>query len=284
MSIILTPGHIEVAESEFIGRHPDTLSTCLVADLVDSIAAATHTKNSGFMLNFKSGEVPQLTDSQSGEYVMAAGLPYGLEKLRVDLSAQVSALNAINIPPVPVRVNVAGQVTAPDLKAGELEEIIFEDVTNVFRDAGYFLHGDFNPDFIVVDTKGIKSQSPNLNGTTHQNKFADSCVVYGHYIREPFGIDGTFPSLAIAKSIDQTLKEIVLTNSIPSLRPDGKVHVSVVRKPDGFRVRDIYISVAHASDVQPDFRDVIEHRIYYAIKEFLQGRKNRYFNKSRWRL
>ena len=41
MSIILEPGHIEVAESEFIGRHPDTLSSCLAADLVYIIAAAT---------------------------------------------------------------------------------------------------------------------------------------------------------------------------------------------------------------------------------------------------
>src|SRR3989338_8490326 len=198
MSIIITPGHIEVAESEFIGRHPDTLSTCLVADLVYSIAAATHTKNSGFIRNFLDGFLPSLSDAQMQEYQVAAGLPFGLENLRVDLSAQVSAVNTINVSPVPIRVNIAGQVTAPDLRQEELESIIIEDVPDVFRRAGYFLHGDFSPDLIAVDGKGIKSQSPNLNGTTQQNKFADSCVVYGHYLKDPFGVRGTFPSLAIA--------------------------------------------------------------------------------------
>src|SRR3989338_6580928 len=123
--------------------------------------------------------------------------------------------------------------------------MILEDVPNVFGRAGYFLHGDFHPDLIAIDTKGIKSQSPNLNGTTQQNKFADTCVVYGHYISEPFGISGTFPSLAIANQIDKALEEIVISNAIPELRPDGKVHVSVVREESGFRVQDVYLSISH---------------------------------------
>jgi S-adenosylmethionine synthetase len=271
MSIILTPGHIEVAESEFVGRHPDTLSTCLVADLVNSIAAAVHTKNSGFQGNFRSGELPQLTEAQLQDYQAAIKLPYGLERVRIDLSAQVSALNAINPSSIPIRVNVAGQVTVPDLSQSELEELIIEDVPRVFGNAGYFLHGDFSPDLIAVNTKGIKSQSPNLNGTTKDNRFADSCVVYGHYIREPFGIQGTFPSLVIAKSIDRALEQIVLENSIPGLRPDGKVHVSVVRENNGFQVRDIYISVAHASGINPEFRDVIREIVSHGVREFHQG-------------
>lgn len=269
MSIILTPGHIEVAESEFIGRHPDTLSTCLAADLVLSIAAATHTKNSGFVRNFRDGEFPHLTDAQIREYQAAAELPYGLENLRVDLSAQVSALNTINLSPVPIRVNLAGQVTAPDLKQNELEEILLEDTPRVFGEAGYFLHGDFRPDLIIVDTSGIKSQSPNLNGTTQQNKFADSCIVYGHYIREPFGIDGTFPSLAIAKQIDKALEEIVISDAIPELRPDGKVHVTVAREEKGFRVQDAYLSIAHHSERPRDeLRDLIKRIILTTIKNY----------------
>ena len=271
MSIILTPGHIEVAESEFVGRHPDTLSTCLVADLVNSIAAATHTKNSGFVSNFRDRELPDLTDAQIQEYQRAAILPYGLENLRVDLSAQVSAINTNNISPVPIRVNLAGQVKAPDLKAGELEEIILEDVPNVVGRAGYFLHGDFNPDLIFVDTKGIKSQSPNLNGTTQQNKFADSCVVYGHYLKEPFGINGTFPSLAIAGSIDMALEELVLSDAITGLRADGKVHVTVVRENNGFRVQDVYLSVAHAGNIREDFRDILKVTILYRLKKYNCG-------------
>jgi len=239
MSIILTLGNVEIAESEFIGRHPDTLSTCLAAELVYSIAAQVHVQNSGFLRDFTKGKLLNPTALQLEDVDATVIESYGLEDLRADVNVQISALNSKNITPIPIRVNLVGQITAPQFNQTNLDQIVREDTFDVFDRAGYFLHGDFVPEHVIVDTQGVTSQSSNLNRTTQHNKFADSCVVYGHYIREPFGIDGTFPSLVIAKKIDRTLEETVRQGIIPELRSDGKVHVSVVRESNGYRIREI---------------------------------------------
>lgn len=271
MSIILTPGHIEVAESEFIGRHPDTLSTCLAAELVYSIAAQVHAQKSGLLRNFTEGRLLNSTVAQLQEIDASVGESYGLEDLRADVNVQISALNSSNIIPIPIRVNIVGQITASRFKQTDLDQIVKESTFDVFSRAGYFLHGDFIPELIVADTKGVTSQSLDLNGTTQQNKFADSCVVYGHYIREPFGIDGTFPSLVIAKKIDGTLEETVRQGSIPELRPDGKVHVSIERESKGYRVRDVYLSVAHSKNPNTEFGETIGKIVSQAIKDYNGG-------------
>ena len=163
MSIILTPGHVEIAESEFIGRHPDTLSTCLAAELVYSIATQIHVQNSGFLSDFTKGKLSSPAPSKLQDIDATVGESYGLEDLRADVNVQISALNAKNITPIPIRVNLVGQITAPQFKQTDLDQIVREDIYEVFNKAGYFLHGDFIPNHIVADTKGVTSQSPNVN-------------------------------------------------------------------------------------------------------------------------
>jgi len=257
MSIILTPGHIEIAESEFIGRHPDTLSTCLAAELVYSIAAQVHVQNSGLLSDYTKGKLLNPTTTHLQGIDASVEESYGLENLRADVNVQISAINSKNIIPIPLRINLVGQIAAPQFQQTDLDQIVRETTFDVFSKAGYFLHGDFVPEYIKADTQGVTAQSPNLNRTTQHNTFADSCVVYGHYIREPFGIDGTFPSLVIAKEIDRILEETARQGTIPELRPDGKVHVSVVRESKGYRIRDVYLSVAHSKNPGAAFREKI---------------------------
>lgn len=273
MSIILTPGHIEIAESEFIGRHPDTLSTCLAAELIYSIATQIHVQNSGLLSDYTKGKLLNPTVPQLQDIDATVGKSYGLEDLRADVNVQISALNSKNITPIPIRVNLVGQITAPQFKQTDLDQIVKEDIFDVFDRAGYFLHGDFIPKHIIADTQGVTSQSSNLNRTTQHNKFADSCVVYGHYIKEPFGIDGTFPSLAIAKKIDRTLEETVRLGIIPALRGDGKVHVSVERESNGYRLRDIYLSVAHSKNLHDGdrFKEYVKWLVGILIGRYKGG-------------
>ena len=271
MSIILTPGHVEIAESEFLGRHPDTLSTCLAAELIYSIAAQIHVQNSGLLDDFTGGKLSNPTARQLQDVDTTVTESYGLENLRADVNVQISALNSKNITPIPIRVNLVGQITALQFNQTDLDQIVREDIFDVFDRAGYFLHGDFVPQHIIADTQGVTSQSPNLNRTTQHNKFADSCVVYGHYIKEPFGIGGTFPSLAIAKKIDRTLEETVRQGTIPELRSDGKVHVSVVRESNGYKIRDVYLSVAHSRNPSAEFRETIGRIVSQAIRDYNGG-------------
>ena len=273
MSIVLRPGHVEIAESEFIGRHPDTLSTCLAAELIYHIAAQVHVKNSGLLRDFTEGKLLNPTALKLQFIDSSLEESYGLENLRADVNVQISALNSKNVTPIPIRINLVGQIAAPQFKQTDLDQIVRETTFDVFSKAGYFLHGDFVPEHVIANTQGITSQSPNLNRTTQHNKFADSCVVYGHYIREPFGIDGTFPSLVIAKEIDRTLEETVRQGAIPELRSDGKVHVSVVRESKGYRIRDVYLSVAHSKNPDAQFREAIGKIVSQAIKEYKGGKE-----------
>lgn len=272
MSVILTPGHVEIAESEFIGRHPDTLSSCLAAELVYSIAAQVHVQNSGLLSNYTKGKLLNPTASQLQGIDASVEESHGLENLRADVNVQISALNSKNITPIPIRINLVGQITAPQFQQTDLDQIVRETTFDVFNRAGYFLHGDFVPQHVIADTQGVTSQSPNLNRTTQHNKFADSCVVYGHYIGEPFGVDGTFPSLVIAKEIDRTLEETVRQGDVPELRSDGKVHVSVVRESNGYRLRDIYLSVAHSKNPSTEFRESIGKIVSQSIREYKGGK------------
>ncbi len=271
MSIILTPGHIEIAESEFIGRHPDTLSTCLAAELIYSIATQIHVQNSGLLRDFTTGKLSNPTASQLQDVDATVTESYGLEDLRADVSVQISALNSKNITPIPIRINLVGQITAPQFKQTDLDQIVRETTFDVFNKAGYFLHGDFVPNRVMIDTRGITAQSTNLNEVTQHNKFADYCVAYGHYIKEPFGIDGTFPSLAIAKKIDRALEETVRQGIVPELRPDGKVYVYVERESNGFRVQNVDLSVAHSRNPRNEFKEIISRIVSNVIKNFNGG-------------
>lgn len=217
MSIIITEGHRETAEAEFFGKHPDIFSTYLAAMYVEALATLTDTF--GDLSNF-----------------------------RADLSVQsYTTQNDTKGKNTPIRISIAGQVVVPektDLAPTGLGVALY-----LLDRAGYFRNGDFLPQTVSVDVEGITAQSPNLNRTTKENVYADSCVVYGHYIAPPFGLNGTFPSLIIVKHIDDVIDSILLDGVIPELRPDGKVHATVRYTGNGFQIEHINLAVAHQAGI-----------------------------------
>ncbi|MBC8500329.1 MAG: hypothetical protein H8D38_01035 [DPANN group archaeon] len=224
MSIIMTPDHKTTAEVEFSRRHPDIFATTLVARIVDSLAE-------------KSDEFGKIN------------------KFRADLNAQVGALGT-NGDLTQLSVSVAGQLIIPD--AIDLHSAVVDEVDNLLSDSGYDSFGFSNG---IVDIEKITSQAPAINGTTNSNKFADSCVVTGHYIQEPFGINGTFPALALGKAIDNTLEKIISDKDISELRPDGKVHITIRYGENDFTVEDVYLSVSHEQNPTNGFRERVKEAI-----------------------
>lgn len=255
MSIIITPGHTEITESEFIGRHPDTFSTVLAAATVKEIAGLTD------LSHFPTW----LGSLWYGEYINT------LEQLRADIHMQVVALDEIS-GITPIRITVGGQVNTPMELAGKeyLDSLVRNEAAKLLENAGYFSE-HYSPAHIEVDTRGIGSQSPNLNCTTRNGKFGDNCVVYGHYISEPFGIDGTFSSLVIGKQIDNTIDNLVRSGTVPDLRPDGKVTVTVVYDTGGFLVKDITLSVAHRRNPNPEYKVVVKDEVRKVISRYRGG-------------
>jgi hypothetical protein len=232
MTIIISQGHKETGEVEFSGKHPDVFSTHVAADLVRRLAKETDVVGN-------------------------------IEEFRADLNVQSFALPYRGNGATPVRVGIAGQLVVPDVL--DLSGITREGVDSLLERAGYFRYRDFSSEKVEIDLRGIIAQSPVLNHTSKNNKFADSCVVYGHYIAPPFGLNGTFPSLIVGQRISRTLENF--GEEIDFLRSDGKVHVTVKYTDDGFIVDDVYLSVAHARDVGGDFRDMV----YEGIVERVEG-------------
>ena len=222
---------METAEVEFSGRHPDVFSSCLAAEIVKGLSKLSDKKN---IKKFRAGLNVQSLSSRNKK-----------------------GLSCINI-------NVGGQVIVP--KNINLNKVITNITKRLLKKAGYFKAGDFSPRRLIVNTRGITSQSPALNKTTNSNRFADSCVVYGHYIRKPFGINGTFPSLMIAKKIDNCISKI--NRKIPNLRPDGKVHVTIKYKKIGFSVENVYLSVSHKKGILSNFRNIIKNEIIKNLKNY----------------
>ncbi|MBI4153136.1 hypothetical protein HY497_01315 [Candidatus Woesearchaeota archaeon] len=220
MSIVISSGHKETAEVEFRGRHPDIFCSYLAAALVKRLA-------------IESDRVS------------------ALDRFRADLNVQLLGEKARDDGITPIRINVGGQLKIPEVA---LEEIVREEAIDLLQHGGYLDYtGDFARDALRIDVDGITPQSILLNGTTSHNRFADSCVVYGHYIAFPFGEQGTFPSLIIAQRIDQAVDHI-RRRELPELRPDGKVHITIERHEDGYHVTDAYISVSHGKDADVNGR------------------------------
>ncbi|MEI6533640.1 MAG: hypothetical protein WCO06_07455 [Candidatus Roizmanbacteria bacterium] len=218
MSIILAENHKEVAESERIGAHPDVFSSCLAGRIVYYMAQEAQT---------------------SGH----------LEKLRADINVQLLAKPFKEHESTSMIVNIGGQVTLPSTS-------IFKDIAKrALRDqldsAGYDTIYDFPANNIELNTTGVTQQSPHLQITSSADKFADSCVVYGHYLSEPYGINGIFPSLFYAQTIDGLIKSFSKNNK--DILPDGKVHV-VVKNQKGIAViQSVYISLAHRGSFDGDW-------------------------------
>ncbi|HLC51612.1 MAG TPA: hypothetical protein VJI98_00025 [Candidatus Nanoarchaeia archaeon] len=137
-----------------------------------------------------------------------------------------------------VRVTIGGQIVVN--RKIKVDKIATETVISCLKRAGYVDYA--NPNKVIVKTI-VTKQSNYLNNTSKSNNYADSCVVYGHYLHEPFGVNGTFPSLIIAQQIDKILNDN--KKQLSALRYDGKVHVTVIYNERGFKVDDVYISVAH---------------------------------------
>lgn len=230
MTIIISNNHKETKEVEFPRRHPDIFSTCVAAGLVERLAEETA----------NIGDI--------GEF-------------RADLNVQSFALDYEEGGITPIKVSVAGQVIIPD--SLDLGGIVRETVIGLLERAGYFRYGDFSPDKVEVDFK-FTPQSLALNDTSRENRFADSCVVYGHYIAHPFGVNGTFPSLIIGQRISRVLEDLV--GQAPFLRPDGKVYVTTRYTEDGFIVEDVHLSIAHEKNIEVDFRSSIREEIVRKVR------------------
>jgi len=200
MSIIITEKHKQTAEVEFAG-HPDVFSSTLAANIVKKLAEE--------MNNLEM-----------------------IDKFRADLNIQTLATNYKENEITPIVINVGGQLVVSDKI--DILQISQQIALELLEKIGYFKNNDFSPQKVQAVIEGITIQSPVLNKTTNENKFADSCVVYGHYIASPFGINGTYPSLIISQKINNHVNSLI--EKIPGLCPDGKVHVSIQYTQDGFMV------------------------------------------------
>lgn len=244
MSIIISEGHWQTAEVEFAGKHPDIFSTYLAAKIVQELAKESQRRKQ-------------------------------IEKFRADLNVQSLASDYMKGTVTPVQISIGGQVCVPDdIGINEIADIADSACVSLLEEAGYFKDGDFSKKYVAANLNGISTQAANLNGTTQNNKFADSCVVYGHYLQEPYGIDGTFPSLIIAKQIDSCIDDIAKSQGFEKvLRPDGKVHVTVEYTKEGFVVDSVYLSVSHSREKKPDYSRLLERIIERMEKINVHGLK-----------
>src|SRR3989344_1926464 len=151
MSLIIRPGHTEIAEREFDG-HPDVVSTRIAAEFVNTLASA----------------VPD----------------EALSSFRADVNVQIGADTRDLRDPIlrnarPIRINIVGQVNAPGIF--DLEPYAHEAAATVLANTGYFLHGEYAPSLLDVNIEGITPQSALLNGTSKAGYFADMCRVEGFH-------------------------------------------------------------------------------------------------------
>lgn len=220
MSIVLTDGYRQTGEVEFEGRHPDIFSTYLAASLINKLAHVTD-------------DMEEITN------------------FRADINVQCLGRDMLLTGVTPIEINIGGQLTMP--KGIYLRRIAYDVAINQLKKAGYLKFGDFVPEKVTMHTDSITRQSTNLARTSRENRFADSSVIYGHYIADPYGVNGTFPSLIIGKKISRIVERLSKT-TIPELRSDGKVHVTVRYTKKGFEVEDIFVSVAHKKNPAMDFK------------------------------
>lgn len=251
MSIILSNGYRETAEVEFSGKHPDIFMTYAMARLVKNLAEKTHEIDSN-----------------------GSGL---LGRFRADLNGQLGTVRHEPGKVTPIRLSIAGQLVIPD--GVDFEGIAYQTLEEQLRESGYLDTGNFSLDNAIIDHSRITPQAININATSNGNKFADSAIAYGHYIRPPHGIHGTFPSLEVAKKIDETLDNLVRLKK-NELMPDGKVHVTVEHRKDGFDVVDVYLSVAHAPGLNSDYRETIKKHIIANLPEYRLGRAHWHINEG----
>ncbi len=231
MTIIITPGYHQTVEREFLGRHPDAFCSQLAATLVTRLA--------------QECSLLGLDREQSQKNV---------DEFRADIGVYAVPLSTIGKPvprPTPIQLTVGGHIRLP--KEVKLEEVVRETTLDMLKRGGYFRHGDFSPESTDVIT-AISSQSPSLNGITHENKFSDACRVVGHYLANGYGMQGTFPALAVAQHLDREIRTFVDGHSDASdfLRPDGKVHVTGKYSSSGFQATQVVISLAHGEGAFPE--------------------------------
>src|SRR3989339_591537 len=195
MALIFAPGHLEISEVEFQPAHPDIFCSYLAANFVRALADIIEREKSN------------------------------LHEFRADINVQgsYSSCGAEQEARKKLNFNIAGQINLPQNVFLDLENIAKREIELLLQKAGYRQGVDFNE--IHVSKRGITNQSIHLNGTSRENKFADSCVVYGHYIAPAIGIDGTFASLRLAQRIDQEIHN--RHNNLGDIKPDGKVHLTL---------------------------------------------------------
>jgi hypothetical protein len=238
-----TEGLEQTAEVEFFARHPDIFSTNVTAVFINELAKSAY-EQGGDNLAKKSAS---------------------LENFRGDIgvySTPGKSSNGIT----PVRLSIGGHIKVPD--SVPVSEIANRVVRDALSNAGYLRDGSFSSDNLEVDLQGIVKQSSDLNGVTNENLFSDACRVVGHYIQEPYGLNGTFPSLIIAQEVDCAVGSII-RNDIPELRPDGKVHVTTFNRNGGFKVSEVSLSVAHKKGFSTEkFRGYIQDRIRQELSNY----------------
>lgn len=220
--MIIQPGKQETSEIEFTPRHPDIFSSYLAAQVVLSLA----------------------------ERINTFGGQTALERYRADLHVQIKTSDNSPDHVTPIIISLAGQVNLP--REVSLDEVVYEEAGRLLTQARY----DPNEFRISeINLAGVTVQSPNLNGTTHVNAYADSAKVHGHYIVSPIGRSRTFPSLIYAQAVNSAIDSFLV--AYPNiLRPDGKVHVTGTYAQKGFQPERVFISLSHAPGTLP--RDVSE--------------------------
>lgn len=225
MSIIIRPEYIEHAEREF-DAHPDVAASLIAAE---------------FAL--------QLADRVPREKLHA---------LRIDINDQVLAdrTRSRSTEETPITVNFAGQVKLPEGVHVALGEVARGAATAVLEQVGYFRSRDFPQELLQVNVAGITPQSPLLNGTSSMDQFADMCRVEGYYIAG--NPEGVFPSLRLANAVNDAIGELISSNRLPDLRPDGKVHALVEYDGAGYRIREVVVNSAHAGRPVTRFRKELE--------------------------
>lgn len=235
MSIIITSGHTQTAEVEFINGHPDVLSSRIAAEIVNALASKCSASE--------------------------------LEFLRVDINVQSLAQPFKSGEPTGIVINVGGQITSP-IKV-DIAELAHSTVIKVLEQSGYFAENHFSPKSLTVNTDGITTQSANLNPTSRTNKFADSCVVYGHYVTEPYGLQGTFPSLILGKRIDETLFKLQ-KQVLEELHADGKLHITISYTNEGYAIEEIIVTTSHAEEMNDNLREKVKFELVKHLPELKQ--------------
>lgn len=313
MSITISPGYLEKTELDFLAKTPDSFSTVLADAIIRELARticvqdaiSTYTIKSPVKIHSdKKDEVPEVVEGLAnilGESARKSPIQvhFGhgadelavtstFDSLRANIQVEVSALERI-LGITPIQINISGGLTSPfeyhkkyiQKEIGSAWMLLLGE--NEFYEGKLF--GWDNPlrriDAIRVNTDRLNFQVAKPNHQRVHGAVDGSCTVYGHYIREPLGIEGTFASLAIAHNIDKAIymidphnvepSDFETPHPIPDIRDGGRVIVTVSYDDKGYILRDVELYVAHKKNPTANFNQAIENVVKKEIAQYRGG-------------